>query len=550
MELEPVEAPIVAVTVFPDRARVSRLAQVTLPPGEHRIRISPLPLGLHRDSLRVSGYGRATVLGVDLATRRMPRSADERVAELTRRRTELAAEEAGLTDADEVEQRRDTFLAGVADRATGTYARALAAGEVTPGDLARFADAIAEQITGARDRRRELGRRRVELAEEIAAIDRSLQALGDGEPDHLVADVTLSLAEPAESGAPGDDDEAPTAEPGDHAEASAAEPGDDIEVELTYLVDGAGWRSSYDLRLVDQTLGVTWFGLVSQRTGEDWPECDLRLSTARPAGSTTVPELTPWYLDRDRPVPPPAPRPRPAGGAIPAAAAFARAGGGPEPAREFKQAVATVEQGVAAATYRPARAVAVPGDGSSHRATVAVFDLPARLDHVTAPVREPAAYLRATVRNTSAHTLLPGPAAVFHGADLVTGTPLRIWAPGEELELALGLDDRIRVERELVRREAGRATLGAARRREVEYRVTVANHTPRPAEVVVLDQLPVSRDDGIAVRETRLEPPPVERTDLGELTWRLRLDPGRSAELTMAFRVDTAKGVELVGWRE
>ncbi|WP_255408523.1 DUF4139 domain-containing protein [Plantactinospora sp. KBS50] len=202
------------------------------------------------------------------------------------------------------------------------------------------------------------------------------------------------------------------------------------------------------------------------------------------------------------------------------------------------------------ATYRPARAVAVPADGSSHRAVVAAFDLPARLDHVTAPVRAPEAYLRATVTNTSPHTLLPGRAAVFHGPDFVTNTPLRTWAPGEELELALGLDDRVRVERELVRRGASKATLGSTRRREVEYGITVTNHTPRPVDVTVLDQLPVSRDEGIVVRETRLDPQPAQRTELGELTWRLRLEPGGSARLAVAFRVEQAKGVELVGWRE
>ncbi|MEU7864829.1 DUF4139 domain-containing protein, partial [Nonomuraea sp. NPDC049141] len=168
----------------------------------------------------------------------------------------------------------------------------------------------------------------------------------------------------------------------------------------------------------------------------------------------------------------------------------------------------------------------------------------------TAPVRATEAHLRATVRNTSSHTLLPGPAAVFHGADFVAATRLPTWAPGEETELALGVDDRVRVERELSRRSDTRATLGSTRRRDVEYRISVANHTPRPATVEVRDQLPVSRDEAVVVREPTLVPPPAERTELGELTWRLRLGPGESGEITLGFRVELAKGVELAGWRE
>jgi hypothetical protein len=118
------------------------------------------------------------------------------------------------------------------------------------------------------------------------------------------------------------------------------------------------------------------------------------------------------------------------------------------------------------------------------------------------------------------------------------------------VELALGIDDRIRVERELVRRTATKAALTATRRRDVEYRTTVANHTPRPARVTVLDQLPVSRDEGITVREAVVAPEPAERTDLGVLTWRLELAPGTSGTVVLGLRVELGRGIDLTGWRE
>jgi hypothetical protein len=125
-----------------------------------------------------------------------------------------------------------------------------------------------------------------------------------------------------------------------------------------------------------------------------------------------------------------------------------------------------------------------------------------------------------------------------------------MWAPGEDVELALGLDDRIRVERKLVRRTASKATLGSTRRREVEYETRIENHTPRTARVTVLDQLPVPRDHEIAVKAITTEPEPTETTDLGVITWKLDLLPGAELAIRLAFRVDTAKSVELTGWRE
>ncbi|MFB9543917.1 DUF4139 domain-containing protein [Micromonospora sagamiensis] len=547
MKAENVDAPIAAVTVYADRARVTRRGTVPLAAGEHRLRIGPLPLGLRRDSLRVGGRGPATVLGVDLVTRHQSRSTDEQAVELEQRRRALTDELAALDGADAVEAQRAEFLTLLSQRAGGTYARALASGDAAPADAVAFADQVAGQLTAGHERKRELARRRTDLSESLAAVDRQLQEVrAKRAPDRLFAEVTVQVT--AET----------TAEATPAAAGSTADSAADLELELTYVVDGARWQPSYDLRLVDEVVTLTWFGLVSQETGEDWPECRLELSTARPAVTATVPELSPWYLDRVRPLPPPPmpmaampggglPKPTPPPGAF-GAAESARAG--TARSAPVRQSVAEVEQGLAAATYRPARPVAVPADGTAHRATVAVLDLPATLDHVTAPVREPTAYLRATVRNTSTHTLLPGPAAIFHGADFVGSTRLRAWAPGEETELALGVDDRVRVERKLTRRSDTRATLGSTRRRDVEYVVTVANHTPRLATVTVRDQLPVSRDEGVVVREARLDPTPDERTELGELTWRLRLAPGGTGEVTLGFRVEVAKGVDLAGWRD
>ena len=62
-------------------------------------------------------------------------------------------------------------------------------------------------------------------------------------------------------------------------------------------------------------LALTWYGMVTQATGEDWPACELTLSTARPGVAGAVPELEPWWVD----VRPPAP-PMPLAAAAPAAA--------------------------------------------------------------------------------------------------------------------------------------------------------------------------------------------------------------------------------------
>lgn len=520
-----VDAPIVAVVVYPDRARITRRGRVTVPAGDQTVYIEALPLGLQEDSVRVSGRGPATVLGVDVAIRRHPLAPDETVAELERQRRDALAVVEELADADEVQSQVDAFLAQLGRRAGGTFARTLASGE-SGADLGEFTESLAGRLSGVRARRRELAEERREAEERLAAADRRLAAVSEQRaPDRRSAGVALALEAEAE-----------------------------IEVELSYVVTGAGWTSSYDVRLMGDRLTLNWFGLITQHTGEDWPECDLTLSTARPMVSAKVPELDPWYLDRYHPPVPVAAAPAAPGGmargrlsARPAAYGAAEA---VSAAPVFDDLAATVEQGVTAATYTPPRPVAVPADGASHRATIASFDLETELDYITAPVRSTDVHLRATVVNSSEHTLPAGRAAVFHEADFVGSTALPLWAPGEDVELALGLDDRIRVERKLVRRTASKATLGSTRRREVEYETKIENHTPRTARVTVLDQLPVARDHEITVKLAGTEPEPAETTDLGVLTWKLNLAAGAEVEVKLGFRVETAKSVELTGWRE
>ena len=59
------DAPIVAVTVFVNRARVTRRGTITLEAGEHVLVLDTLPETLEPDSVWTSGLG-ITLLGVDV----------------------------------------------------------------------------------------------------------------------------------------------------------------------------------------------------------------------------------------------------------------------------------------------------------------------------------------------------------------------------------------------------------------------------------------------------------------------------------------------------
>jgi uncharacterized protein (TIGR02231 family) len=193
------------------------------------------------------------------------------------------------------------------------------------------------------------------------------------------------------------------------------------------------------------------------------------------------------------------------------------------------------------------RPLAVPADGEPYKTMVARFELDVALDHLAVPVLAPEAYARATVTNTSSLLLLPGPARVFHGPQFVGETALETVAAGEQFELQLGVDDQVRVERELRRRSTTKAMIGGTRTIDVAYEITVENHRPSQARVSVHDHIPVSSDGEIKVRLRETSPNPAGQTDLGELTWDLSLEPGQAATIRHRFTVEHPAQVTITG---
>jgi hypothetical protein len=65
--------------------------------------------------------------------------------------------------------------------------------------------------------------------------------------------------------------------------------------------------------------------------------------------------------------------------------------------------------------------------------------------------------------------------------------------------------------------------------------------------VTVKDRIPVSADGDIKVRLRETSPAPAEQTDLGELSWEVRLDAGKSAEVRYRFTVEHPAQVTVAG---
>ena len=514
---------ITAVTVFPNRARVTRNGTLHLARGEHMLVLAELPASLDKDSVRASGKGaHAKILGVEVATEFVARPPEASIAELQRALEALQDADKALGDDDATQVARVEFLKSLREASGQSLAKGIAFGKATLENVEALAAYLDRELEATNTRRQSIAQKRREQKREIEAAQARLNQAQTIEPKER-REIRVTVEASAET---------------------------DLQIEVTYAVAGASWTPLYDVRLNETKVELTYLASVSQQTGEDWNMVELALSTARPAVSAEIPELDPWYVDGYRPMP-----------MVAAAAARGSAAGGmyqamPAPAPQavaqdiaplMEIAQASVESSGASVTYRVTRPTTIPSDGAPHKTTVTMLDLEAKLDYVTAPKIAGEAYLRAKIKNTSPFILSPGAANIFHGADFVGATELETVAPNEEFEAHLGVDERVKVERELIERTVDKTLIGNTRRLFFGYKITLTNLLATPAKITALDQLPVSRDEEIKVKLRDTSPKPSEQNDLNILKWELELKPQEKREITFAFAVEHPREMRLRG---
>jgi len=521
-----------AVTVYPSVARVTRVARVTLPPGDVRLLLEGASDRLVDDSIRVRGRGTADAKVFGVSVERVVGAevvaVEARVAQ--DRLDRLLDQDRALRDDLEAAKARQQFVDSLRSTYSEERAKNLAVRGVSSrewGDLAAFAGreqaAAAAAARQAEVARRDLGRR-------IEAARAELQKL---QAKRGTARKTIAVELRAEK------------------EGS-------FEVEVSYLVSAAGWRPIWDARLLPEknVVELALYASVAQSSGEDWSGVRLAASTAEPGRGLRVPELEPHWIDRYRaPAPRPMAAPAPRGAAMKAASAADEARQKEEAEapmeRGMEEPAAEMAQGLLSASFAAPRRESVDGAGRARKVFLARFPMAAEVSRTAAPRLDPAAYLTAKAVNETGAPLLPGAASVFLGEEFVGRAALPATPPGGELKLAFGADERIKVERKVVERR--HETSGLLSKDDVyRYRVRVAvkNLTPAPAAVRLLDLVPVSRDEEIRVKVLDGSTPPTEPEDPmkpGVRAWVLPLQPREERVVELRYEVRFPRGTAVSG---
>lgn len=158
------------------------------------------------------------------------------------------------------------------------------------------------------------------------------------------------------------------------------------------------------------------------------------------------------------------------------------------------------------ARYEAEGAVDIPSDGQFHNLTVRNEPASLKVFWRSVPREDPRVFRLVEVSVQSRLALLPGPVDVYvDGAYTLTvdwkGAPR-----GAIFRVGLGVEDRLRLARNVRYWEETAGLLRGSRRLHTEITVDIASSLPREISVELLERLPQAGEDAIKVELVRAEP--------------------------------------------
>jgi chaperonin cofactor prefoldin len=561
----PAEQKISAVTVYPDRALVTRTGTVKLDASVQSIVFDNLPLNLEEDSVRAKAQGKLKILGVEVRRDYKEVAVSTATRQLQDDVTKLDDQIEALTDEQNNLQRRTDFLDQIRNKVTSQASSGEGREQVsTVPTMQGFFQLYSTERSKITLRWRE--------------IDHSVRDL-----NKLRADKANQLSLLQQPAAPNTRSAVVTVE--------AAESGP-VDLQVSYLIPGAGWQPQYDAYADPDTQKVelTYYGVVRQTTGENWDDVALTLSSARPGTAARLPELAAWTIDfagigngvmmlggsgatlKD------ASRALTianngltvnagaqviagqvtagntsvniSGGTLVGTSSLVMSGSGapPAPADADLQVAEIRSLGPAATFVVPAKA-SIPSDNQPHRSAISVQTLKGEWTYVATPKLVPSAFLKTRVTNTSGGPLLGGDINAFLGNNFIGKSYIGLVAANATFDLFLGTDENIKVTRtEGVKKEEIGGILSKMRLYKRSFTIELQNFKSTDASFKLRDQLPVSKNGKIEVKVTRAEPAITSRDEeTGEVTWEFKLKPNAKQKLTVDYEVDAPYDLPVAG---
>jgi hypothetical protein len=577
---------IKAVIVYNNRARVTRVAEVEIPAGTHTMAFTDMPKSLFTDSLRAEGSAKAAVKfgAITQKTVTISHSTAPQEKELNNKIIELQDQKLPIEAELKAIQAQSKFLRDVSAQAVSGSEK-LPDYNLKPDQWLNVAQTIHSGMSDALKAELQQNVKLREIDRQIQKIQSDIRNMQT--PTRNVYTVLVPLE---------------------------AENATKLSIELSYQVPNATWHPLYDARVSTDgksDLKIVQYGSVRQRTGEDWKNVSLTLSTAQPRSATRMDELEPIWINAyeigrsfvggdtsgakqtvGQEVNDPeyvkklsqqnkklAEQQRRGGGSfvptpiapaenqtlsLPAtpmqgdplaewrAKTEAKSVQFEQPEQQAAFSPAVVNTGGFVSEYKIQGPSSVSTGGADTKLLIGNFDVESKLQVHVKPQLSADAYLIAHSKLKGESPLLEGPVNLFRDEAYVGQSILPLLRPGEEYNISFGIDDQVSVKHKLLKDEKRQAGIISKENiRERSFVTELQNLHNVPVDIVTQEMIPSALNEkiSIAIISEVTTPGYTANADntKGLLNWQFKMEPKAKKELKLEWTVNWPNDYMLTG---
>ncbi len=517
---QPVNSKITDVTVFLNRAQVTRQVKTQVAPGKTELVVGGLTSMLDPQSIQVSGRGNFIILGTShqqnyLSELNMPKSLNSLKDSIELLQKQIALEQSQK----EILNKEEGML--MSNQKIGGANQNLSVNELKA--MADFYRGRLSEIVSSRmkedDKIKKLSGRFNKLQQQFNTQNEMYQ--------RNTSEIVISISADAATNA---------------------------ELEINYVVANAGWIPQYDIRAINtkSPTQLNYKANVFQSTGEEWKNVKLKLSTANPNQSGLKPELVAWYLNFYQPVQlQEVVTTRGRGKKMSAPMAVQSQDMAKEEELSMRTASTSAEYVTTVQTSLNTEFdIALPYTVSSASKPTLVdirnYELKATYNYSAAPKLDKDAFLLAKATGWEEMSLLPGEANIFFEGTFTGKSFIDPNNIKDTLSLSLGRDKRIVVKRDKQKELTSRKLIGTNQKESYAWEISVRNTKSEAIRISIEDQIPVSQNSQIEVTTIDIAGATYNK-DTGKLSWDLRLQPNETRKLVFKYEVKYPKDKQVNG---
>lgn len=312
-----------------------------------------------------------------------------------------------------------------------------------------------------------------------------------------------------------------------------------VRLNLKYLVMDASWSPVYDIRTNDIGEDIQFIlkANVTQSTGVNWENVELSLSTGNPTLYSSKPMLYDWRLSLSTYQPPVVMYDR-----IELSKSSAIQANLEVP----NEPLAVTTEQVNNIQYNITKAFSINSDGDAKTIEIQRNTAKATYRYVAIPKLDNNAYLMASVKDWDQFLLQAAEANVFLKGAFVTKTNIDPMSINDSLEISLGNDESIKIERKLAKELTSKKVLGGTKKLMQGYEISVRNTKSKAINIEIYDQVPISTDKDIQVNFTALDAS--VNAETGQLSWKYSIAPAETKKMSFQLEVKYPKSKVLQGW--